>query len=96
MRQALHRNKDKKFHVFNGIVEPNRPYGRQLLKNVQIMDESGNNVVGNIDHVLVAAKPFKQIKPGSRVRFTGKISDYVRSDGSKDYQIIVNRVTAWE
>lgn len=94
MRKALQKNKDKKFHVFYGTIDEACPYGRQLLKDVSIMDESGNNVVGNIDHVLTSKKPFKGIRANEKVRFTGKISVYTRADGSQDYQIIVNKAVS--
>ena len=58
--------------------------------NLQDYDLS-NTTAKQIDHCLVAAKPFKNIDPNKPVRFTGKITSYMRSNGSYDYSIIVNK-----
>ena len=58
---------------------------------IYIVDEDRKKVSKQIDHCLVAAKPFKNIDPNKPVRFTGKITSYMRSNGSYDYSIIVNK-----
>ena len=91
MRTELKRNKDKKFHIFYGHLKPNIINDRQLITNIYIVDEDRKKISKQIDHCLVAAKPFKNIEPNTTVRFTGKITSYMRADGSYDYSIVVNK-----
>ena len=91
MRTELKRNKDKKFHIFYGHLKPNIINDRQLVTNIYIVDEDRKKISKQIDHCLVAAKPFKNIEPNTTVRFTGKITSYMRADGSYDYSIVVNK-----
>lgn len=91
MRTELKRNKDKKFHIFYGHLKPNIINDRQLVTNIYIVDEDRKKISKQIDHCLVAAKPFKSIEPNTTVRFTGKITSYMRADGSYDYSIVVNK-----
>lgn len=91
MRTELKRKKDKKFHIFYGHLKPKMVNDRQLITNIYIVDEVNKRVSKQIDHCLVAAKPFKDIEPNKTVRFTGKITSYRRADGSYDYSIVVNK-----
>ena len=91
MRTELKRNKDKKFHIFYGHLKPNIINDRQLVTNIYIVDEDRKKISKQIDHCLVAARPFKNIEPNTTVRFTGKITSYMRADGSYDYSIVVNK-----
>ena len=91
MRTELKRNKDKKFHIFYGHLKQNIINDRQLITNIYIVDEDRKKISKQIDHCLVAAKPFKNIEPNTTVRFTGKITSYMRADGSYDYSIVVNK-----
>lgn len=91
MRTELKRNKDKKFHIFYGHLKPDIINDRQLVTNIYIVDEDRKKISKQIDHCLVAAKPFKNIEPNTTVRFTGKITSYMRADGSYDYSIVVNK-----
>ena len=94
MRTELKRNKDKKFHIFYGHLKPNIINDRQLITNIYIVDEDRKKISKQIDHCLVAAKPFKNIEPNTTVRFTGKITSYMRADGSYDYSIVANKARA--
>ena len=91
MRAELKKNKDKKFHIFYGYLKARIVNDRQLITNIYIVDEDRKKVSKQIDHCLVAAKPFKNIDPNKPVRFTGKVTSYMRSNGSYDYSIIVNK-----
>ena len=91
MRTELKRNKDKKCHIFYGHLKQNIINDRQLITNIYIVDEDRKKISKQIDHCLVAAKPFKNIEPNTTVRFTGKITSYMRADGSYDYSIVVNK-----
>lgn len=94
MREVLRKCKDKKFYVFIGTVVKMTPYDRLLIRNVEVYDTAGRPL-GQIDHVLTAVKPFRgrNVEQNQEVRFTGKVSKYIRKDLSEDYQVIVNRVS---
>ena len=79
----------KKCRVFTGTVGP-ISYQRQVLFDIEIVNDGGQ-VVGGCNHILVAVKPFKKMKQGTKVRFTGDIRKYYRQDGTEDYSVIVNK-----
>ena len=62
-----------------------------MITNIKVYDESGTKVVGEVNHCLLAKKPFKGCKVGDKVRFTGTVKTYIRQDGSKDFTIVVNK-----
>lgn len=90
MRVELTKIDPKKTVVFTGCIAGIR-YEKFYIRNVQIYDESGQNVIGVLHHVLTAKKPFKYCDVGDNVRFTGKVYKYHRSDGTEDYGIMVNK-----
>ena len=79
----------KKCHVFTGVVGP-VSYQRQVLFDIEVKRDDGQTV-GGCDHILVAIKPFKKMRQGTKVRFTGEIKKYYRADGTHDYSVIVNK-----
>lgn len=94
MREALERCNSRKFYIFTGTVD-RMQYNRLVVKNVSVFDTAGKHL-GEVDHILVAKKPFKKSRKGygDEVRFTGKVDKYYRQDESEDYSVIVNRVSA--
>lgn len=96
MRKALQKiSKDKQNTVFTGYFMGVR-YQRAYVTNITVYDHNGKDIVGKVNHNLLRLSAFKSFKIGQKVRFTGKVKDYHRSDSSKDFMIIVNKAVAIE
>lgn len=89
MRQDLKRWK-RTCHTFVAKVGPVNREGRQVLRNVQLLRDDGK-VIGGCEHINTSKKPFKQIKKGALVKFSGSIFEYKRQDGTTDYSVKVNK-----
>lgn len=89
-REALRRYQ-KKCHIFTAKIGPTNREGRLVLRNVKLLRDDGV-ILGGCDHLCVSQKPFKELKKGTNVRFTGKIFKYERADCTIDYSVKVNKV----
>lgn len=92
MREILEKCNKKKFYIFTGTAI-DYAYNRLVIKDVSVFDTAGKHL-GDIDHMLTAIKPFreKSVKINDIVRFTGKVSKYMRKDLTEDYQVLINKV----
>lgn len=90
MRQALYKCKNR-VTTFSAQISTIQ-YQRLMLRHVQVYNENGLDIVGYVDHCLVAIQPFRGILKNKHVRFTGVVCEYKRRDGSRDYCIKVKNV----
>lgn len=90
MREDLRRWR-KRCHIFTANVGPINREGRQVLNNIILYRDDGKEL-GGCSHINTASRPFKGIKKGTKVRFTGEIFEYQRADLTKDYSVRVKKV----
>lgn len=102
LMEAYNKNK-KAVRVFTGFLNlKNLAYEKAIINDV-VMYDDGGNVIGSVDHILTAIKPFRQPlnlhlkdiegKKKVKVRFTGKIMPYIRIDESVDFTVAVNKAS---
>ena len=93
MRPCLRDNVNKLITCFGYVISSFQKLGDGWYTVVNVMDRNGNYLS---DHIQLN---FKQnifhydFTEGDYIRFTGYVTDYVRSDGSKDYSVnIIDKV----